>query len=108
MISIERLRANLAGGWAAFDRRGEPVDVDIPGGVGPALFLVTPVTDAVKRVDGDHVTSLDRDGMWAVEAIVLNDEILSRLELREMTADELVDAVRELGYEWAVSPISDL
>lgn len=108
VISIERLRANLDGGWVAFDRRGVPVHAEIPGEVGPAFFVVTPVTEAVKRVEGGQVSSLDRDGMWGVEAIVVNDEILSRLEGREMTVDELVEAVRALGYRWEVSQTSDL
>ena len=82
------------------------MDVAIPADVGPAALLVTPVTDAVKRLDGDEVVSLDREGMWAVEAIVLNKVIVRRLDDMEVTAEELLDLVPEMGYTWQVSPIS--
>jgi hypothetical protein len=106
VISTGRLVELLDGDWVAFDREGEPVDVAIPADVGPAALLVTPVTDAVKRLDGDEVVSLDREGMWAVEAIVLNKVIVRRLDDMEVTAEELLDLVPEMGYTWQVSPIS--
>lgn len=106
VISISWLRENLKGDWVAFDHHGAPVDVEIPATIGPAALLVTPVTDAVKRVRGGEVESLDRDQMWAVEAIVLNRVVLRRFEDGEMTTDELLAAVRDLGFSWQVSPIS--
>jgi hypothetical protein len=108
VISIARLKSNLVNGWVAFDEHGEPVDFEIPTTVGPAVFLVAPVTDAVKRVEADVVESLDRDQMWAVAAIVLSHEVLWRLEEREMTTEDLLAAVGDLGYDWAVSPTSSL
>ena len=90
----------------AFDEGGEPVDVEIPATIGPAAFLVTPVTDAVKRVIDGRIESLDRDQMWAVEAIVLNRVVLRRLGDQEMTTGELLSRVRELGYAWQISPVS--
>lgn len=106
VISTLHLIENLVGDWAAFDEHGAPVDVDIPASIGPAALLVVPVTDAVKRVEGDLVESLDRDQMWAVEAIVLNRIVLRRIEDDEMSVEELLEAVRDLGYSWQVSPIS--
>lgn len=106
MISISRLRDGLVGDWVAFDEEGEPVDVEIPVSIGPAAILVNPVTDAVKRVEGDVVESLDRERMWLVEAIVLNRVVLHRLSDGEMAVGELLDVVRGLGYSWQVSPIS--
>jgi hypothetical protein len=107
VISVSRLTASLVGDWVAFDRHGDTVDIEIPGSVGPAAFLVGPVTDAVKRLDGELVESLDRDRMWAVHAIVLNRAVLGRIE-GEMTVEELLAEVRELGYSWQISPVSSL
>lgn len=106
VISVARLRANLAEGWVVFDERGEPVDVGIPTTIGPAVFLVTPVTDAVKQLEANAVRSIDRDEMWAVEAIVLSEEVVSHMDDADLSAEELLTLVRDLGYEWAVSPIS--
>lgn len=92
--------------WVAFDGGGEPIEVEIPKTIGPAAFLVTPVTDAVKRVDGDRVESLDRDQMWAVEAIVLNRVVLRKLDDEEFETEDFLMAVRDLGYSWQISPIS--
>lgn len=89
-----------------FDEHGDPVARDIPEMTSPAVLLVAPVTDAVKRVEGREVESLDRNSMWAVEAIVLDRSVLHRLGDDEMTAEDLLSAVRDLGYSWEVSPIS--
>lgn len=105
MISISRLTENLSGDWIAFDRHGEPVDIEIPGSIGPAAFLVSAVTDAVKKSDGNAVESMDRDQMWAVDAVVLNRVVLQKLD-GEMPVEELIARVRELGYSWQISPIS--
>lgn len=106
MISTSRLAASLRGNWVAFDKHGIPVEVDIPGDIGPAALLVSPVTDAVKRLDGDTVESLDRDQIWLVEAIVLNSVVLRRLGDLEATPEELLSAVRGAGYSWQISPFS--
>lgn len=105
-ISTARLAASLRGNWVAFDEHGNSLEVDIPDDIGPAALLVSPVTDAVKRLDGETVESLDRDQMWLVEAIVLNVVILRRLGDLEATSEELLSAVRDLGYTWQISPFS--
>jgi hypothetical protein len=105
-ISTSRLADRLIGDWVAFDRDGNPLEIEIPGDIGPAALLVAPVVDAVKRVDGGTVESLDRDQMLLVEVIVLNRVVLRRLGDLEATAEELLTAVRELGYSWQISPIS--
>lgn len=103
---MSRLKANLVGDRVVFDERGEPIEVEVPTTIGPAAFLVSPVTDAVKRVVEGRIESLDRDGVWAVQAIVLDQAILRRLEDDEMTTTELLARVRELGYAWQISPVS--
>lgn len=106
MISTSSLTANLIGDWVAFDERGEPLRVDIPPTIGPAAFLVSEVTDAVKRVADGVVRSLDRDQLWAVEAIVLNRVVLPHLGEAEMTVDELIESVRRAGFAWQISPVA--
>lgn len=106
VISTSRLTDSLVRDWVAFDQHGNPLEIEIPGDIGPAALLVSPVTEAVKRVEGDNVVSLDRDQMWLVEAIVLNRVVLRRLEDQEMTAEDLLTAVREKGYSWQISPFS--
>lgn len=106
VISISRLRDALVGDRLVFDQHGDPVEHEIPETTGPAVLLVAPVTDAVKRVEARQVESLDRDGMWAVEAIVLDRSVLNRLGDDEITAEDLLSAVRDLGFSWEVSPIS--
>jgi hypothetical protein len=106
VISTSRLKSSLVGDWVAFDERGEPIEVEIPPMIGPAAFLVTHVTDAVKRVADGRIESLDRDQIWAVEAIVLSRVVLRRLDDEEMTTTELLSRVRELGYAWQISPVS--
>jgi hypothetical protein len=106
MISTSRLAGSLRGNWVAFDKHGNPLEIDIPGDIGPAALLVSSVTDAVKRLEGDTVKSLDRDQMWLVEAMVLNRVVLSRLGDLEATPEDLLSAVREAGYSWQISPFS--
>jgi hypothetical protein len=106
VISTSRLKASLVGDRVVFDERGEPIEVEVPTTIGPAALLVSSVTDAVKRVVEGRIESLDRDGVWAVEAIVLNQVVLRRLEDDEMTPTELLARVRELGYAWEINPVS--
>ena len=108
MISISRLRDSLVGDRVAFDERGELLEADVHASSSPATLLVGPVTDAVKRRDGDAVVSLDRDAVWAVAGIILDREVLERLDEDEIGAEELLDAVERLGYTWQVIPASAL
>lgn len=87
---------------------GEPMGIDIPGPGGVPALLVAPVTDAVKRVDGDVVASFDRDTLWAVDAMALGREVLEALGDVELSAETLVDEVRALGYSWQIIPTSAL
>lgn len=108
MISLSRLRDSLVGDRVAFDERGEALEGDVPASSGPATLLVGPVTDAVKRRDGDAVVSLDRDAVWVVVGIVLDREVLQELGEDEIGAGELLEAVERLGYTWQVIPTSAL
>lgn len=110
MISIARLRDRLEDDRVSFDKWGDPVDVEIPPGLSPATMLVAEVTDALKDVDfADRITgSVDRTGMWSVQALVLARSVLEQLEGDEMTIEELIPAVEATGVAWSVSPISGL
>lgn len=106
MISKERLLAAVEHGRVAFDSDGNPVDPpEIDVGF-PATAQVAPVTDAVKRLRGDVVESLDRDSLWTVEIMVLEREVLESLDPEEMTAGEVWLAVIRAGYTWQISPSS--
>ncbi len=108
MISITRLIQTLVGEWVVFDERGDLVDADVPTSTGEATLLVSPLTDAVKRIVDGAVHSLDRDQMWVVEAVVLNRVVLDRLDHETMSIEDLLHAVSGLGYSWQVSPVVDL
>lgn len=108
VISIARLRDRLEDDRVSFNKWGHPVEIEIPAGLGPATMLVVEVTDALKDVDfADRVTgSVDRAGMWSVQALVLDRSVLQRLEGDEMPVEDLIEAVEAAGVAWSVSPIS--
>lgn len=108
VISTAELRARLENKWVAVDKFGAILDIEIPADIGPAALLVAPVTDALKEVDeqGRVLGSVDRARMWAVEAIVLNEIAVRRLQQETYTVGDLLDAVRESGLAWQVRPTS--
>lgn len=106
MISTTRLLGSIRDGRVAFDTQGNPVEIDLAIVHGPASLLVAPVTDAVKRMRGGVVESLDRDQMWVVEAMVLETDVLQALGDVGLTAEELWRAVEQAGFSWQVSPTS--
>jgi len=108
VISIESLREHLDGDWVAFDKQGNVVDYVVPRDIGPATLSVSPVTDALKEVDeADRVVgSVDKNSVWSVDAIVLNSIVLRRLSENTYTAEGLIEAVREAGFSWQISPTS--
>ncbi len=72
----------------------------------PALLLSRPVTDAVKQADGDRLgPSLDREGLVWVEGFALKPDLLRALGRRQVTANELIEAVRAVGLVWTVIDI---
>lgn len=107
VISISRLRESIVGDRVVFDGRGDLADVDISHLPGRAVLVVAPVTDAVKRVEGSRVESLDRDRMWVVEAIALDKGVVDQFDVDELSAEELLAAVPRMGYSWDISPIVD-
>ncbi|MGB8360575.1 MAG: hypothetical protein WCE80_04180 [Acidimicrobiia bacterium] len=106
MISITELRARVVDGRVVFDKTGTVVDVPCPPGAGPAVLVVSEMTDALKIVEEGHITgSVDRSQVWLVDAIVLAGEVLDRLG-DEVPVEDLIEAVRKAGYEWQISPTS--
>ncbi|HEX6286462.1 MAG TPA: hypothetical protein VFZ80_03175 [Acidimicrobiia bacterium] len=108
MISIESLAEHLAGDWVAFDKYGNVLDYIVPNDIGPATLAVSPVTDALKEVDeADRVVgSVDKNAVWSVDAIVLNSIVLRRLPNDAYEAEDLIQAVRDAGFSWQISPTS--
>lgn len=109
MISTAHLVEHLADRWVAFDKHGAILNIDVPGDIGPAALLVSPVTDALKEVDdnGRVIGSVDRSKMWSVDAIVLNEIAVRRLDQDSYSAGDLIAAVRQSGLVWQVRPTSD-
>jgi hypothetical protein len=106
VISISELRSGVEDGRVVFDKTGNIVDTPVPEDVAPATLLVSEMTDALKTVDAGRITgSVDRSQFWVVDAIVLDVEVLDRLE-GETTVADLIGEVREAGFEWQVSPTS--
>ncbi len=103
MISISLLRERIVGGRVVFDAQGSPAEVDVSHARGQAILVVAPVTDAVKRVEGGRVESLDRDRMWAVEAIALDKAVVERLDVDELSVEDLLISVHRMGYSWEIS-----
>jgi hypothetical protein len=108
VISITHLRESLVGDRVVFDPHGKPLELPVPDDVGPATMMVSEVTEALKSVDetGSVDASIDRDGMWQVDALVLGRAVLDRLEAGDHTVASLLQAVRDLGYAWQVSSTS--
>lgn len=110
MIDILALRKLVHAGKArvVVDVTGAVVDRDELPEVGTAALIATPLTEAVKVVDGGLVLdSLDRDTLWSIEAFVLGREVLLALHEGLTTPEELIGAVTRAGFEWQViSPSS--
>ncbi len=103
MLKVSELEEHLGhGDWVVVRPGGEIVDMEIPANIGPATFIVSAVTDALKTSDAGLITgSLNRDDVWAVDAFALNRVILKRLE-GVYTPLELYQAVVDLGIAWQV------
>lgn len=109
MIDISRLRQGLDYGddWVMFDHEGNVLDGEVPAGAGPATFIVAPVTEAVKAVEGGKVSgSVDRSKLWRVEAFLLNRIVVDQLENASFDIDALLDAVDGTGNSWQAVPRS--
>lgn len=102
VIEVSELRAALDDGssWVFVDHRGHILDMQNPGGIGPATMLVVPVDEALKRIDGDTITSIDREGAWAVTGFALNRVVIDRLEPGSLTPTELHDIIVAIGLSW--------
>lgn len=98
----------MTGDRVAFDNQGTVLDIPLPD-AGPAVLLVSEVTDAVKRVVGDRVVaSVDRRDAWMVEGMVLHRQVLDRLNGETLSTVDLLEAVRAAGFAWEVSPMTSV
>lgn len=108
MISIAELRGGVEDGRVVFDKTGTVISTRPPESLSPATLLVSEMTDALKTVESGRITgSMDRTRVWVVDAIALDAVVLDHLE-GEISVEDLIAEVREAGFEWQVSPISDL
>lgn len=108
VISISRLVGSTTADLVVFDEDGLPLVVDVPEALGPATLLVSDVNEALKWVDdrGRVTESVDRSTVWSVDAIVVDREVLSRLDEDGHTVGSLLQAVAALGHVWQISSTS--
>ena len=106
MVTISRLKDIIPDDrdFVVIPVTGEPVSFEVPKDIGPATLFVAPVTDALKTVSDDGLVdrSLDRDSVWAIDALALNRVVLHRLEDDTATFLELIEKVAELGFSWQI------
>jgi hypothetical protein len=109
VVTPSKLKKVIEAGrdWVVVGAEGDLVDLEVPADVGPAALLVTSVTDALKTVseDGLVVGAPRRDGVWQVEAFVLNRVLVAALPPDVDIPGDLFDAVEELGFGWQVRPL---
>lgn len=101
MIRLDRLLDAATGdGHLSFDREGASASWPHSPSE-PAVIFVDVVTDAVKTLSGDVIQgALDRDQVWAVVGFKVGREVAAAVSHNPMTAESLIDAVREAGFEW--------
>jgi hypothetical protein len=110
VIDIGDLRERLADGqtWVMWGADGELREPDVPTHAGAATLIVSKVTEAVKRVgeEGFIDSSVDRRGLWTLEAVLLNRVVVEKLEEGVLDTASLLDAVTRSGFGWQVVTVS--
>jgi hypothetical protein len=91
----------------AFDVEGRSLPIQPTEGHGPAVMLVSEVTEAVKEVSGDRVTgAVDRDDLYRVVGFELDRRVIDQLAPEDLTAEQLIVAVEAMGHVWEPIPHS--
>lgn len=109
MIDLTQIRDLVDAGAdrLVFDSAGEPMKRNHPTSGGPAVLHVADVEEAVKRVDGGTIVeSLNRETLWGVRWFELDSEVILELGTGTIQPGELIEAVREIGHQWQVVPVS--
>ncbi len=82
---------------------GDPPTLD-----GPAVMVVAPVTDALKLVvDGVVSGPIDRERVAIAVSFSVSRDLLERLGDGQFDAAGLIESIRSLGAEWAISNQDD-
>ena len=104
MIDVGALQRMTADGRVCFvDVGGQPIDPSAEDLEVPVL-LVTPVSDAVKRLDGDRLAEdLDRSQMWLVGGIAVDGSTIDSLPDGPMEIGELIELVAGAGHNWSTT-----
>jgi hypothetical protein len=88
---------------ASVDPEGRVVAAPIEGFTVPSL-LVAPVSDAVKQVESDRlIEDLDRNQLWAVRGIAVDDVVAVSLPDGSFTLAELIELVDAAGHVWGTT-----
>lgn len=93
-------------GIAAFDVRGIPLG-DGVSPAGNATLLVSPVSDALRRVSraGLIEGEVNRDDIWLVAGFALAGPVVDSLEGDYGSPMDLYESVADSGYEWSIVPM---
>lgn len=76
----------------------------LAGDAEPPGLVVGPVTEAVKSFgDGSVLLDVDRDTLWAVEGLLLDEEVLRDVGEFMGSAETLIEAVIGAGHRWRLA-----
>lgn len=77
---------------------------DLAGDARPPGLVVGAVTEAVKVFgDGSTLHNVDRDTLWAVEGLLLDEEVLRDIGEFMGSAETLIEAVIGAGHRWRLA-----
>lgn len=106
------MRSRVEGGSSRLVVLGDGsfVDMDVPADFGDNTLLVSPVTDALKRVSEHGLVegSIERDLVVRVEGIVLDAETVEELEGEELELAALIETVLGMGRVLDTRPATGL
>lgn len=106
VIDISALQELVERGqdWVMVAPDGTTEDPVLPSAAGPANLVVSEVTDAVKLVGQDGLVecSVDRERLWALRVLLVNREVLVRLEPEVVDAVTFLEIVSDAGFRWQV------
>ena len=92
-------------GVVSIDADGRVIDA-APDDVSLPSLLVAPVSDAVKKMEGDRLTEdLDRSQLWSVRGIAVDRLVMESVPDGSFTMAELIQQVESAGQVWSTTPL---
>ena len=85
------------------DPEGRPFD-GLPDDLPAPSLLVAPVSEAVKRVEGDRLAEdLDRSRLWLVRGIAVDRVVMESVPDGSYTMTDLIRQVEAAGHAWGIA-----